>query len=150
MMNSTPRHPGANSESTSPTAVTLEMDGGESCGGDLRKRARGKTRIKTNRQAFADDDDIKNPKVPLLPAAAADTPAPTSSNRLKQRNLAAKRPGVDVRKLGNFKKKIGMLQDSRNLRFRKIYKAPDPIVIVIFVGSILLWYVLFNYLKTWK
>ena len=149
---STPRHGGMTSASTSPTAVTLDLGSAVPAQAQgLRNRAHGKAT--TNRQAEeenADDDKEADPGAPLLPKVVAAAGGSGPTRRRKPKNPAAQRPAVDVRRLGNFKQKIGMLQDSRNLRFRKIYKAPDPIVIVVFVGSILLWYVLFNYLKTWK
>ena len=157
MASTTPHHI-TNSTSTSPTAVALDLGG--TLSGQVQTRESSECRNRRHGKAknsirHVDGDASHNkysPGSPLLQRPAVDktTLNYDRARRRKGKNPAAKRPTVDVSKLGNFKQKIGMLQDSRNLRFRKIYKAPDPIVIAVFVGSILLWYILFNYLRTWE
>ena len=151
------RHSDTTSASTSPTAVTLDFeDMALAHTQGLRNRAQGQmkaTHRRAGEEQEQDNEEEDNPRALLLPtgnASSANVGDLLPARTRKMKNPAAQRPAVDVRRLGNFKQKIGMLQDSRNLRFRKIYKAPDPIVIAVFIGSILLWYVLFNYLKTWK
>ena len=60
-------------------------------------------------------------------------------------NYKPKRRGVDPSSMGNIKGKLRMLSDSRNLRFRKLYKKPDPKVMWIFLAMVVTWYCLFKY-----
>ena len=60
-------------------------------------------------------------------------------------NYKTKRRTVDPSSLGNIKGKLRMLTDSRNLRFRKLYKSPNPKVMWIFLGMVITWYCLFKY-----
>ena len=162
-MSSTPYHQNSSnsSASTSPTAIAVDFSGvggeasaeaGQQSSRDgLRNRVHNKSGYNRVAEDVSPSDSMK-PSAPLLSSTGTTTKdsAKLQAIRRRKKNNAAKRPTVDVRRLGHFKTKIGMLQDSRNLRFRKLYKAPDPIVVLVFIGSILLWYVLFNYIKTWR
>ena len=156
-MSSTPSQQRSSSPaaSTSPTATAVDFstirNQGSSQSDERANGARLRNRVRNRPGARYRQSDIDD-SAPLLSAAGTTTKNSTTMQvpRRQKRSRAAKRPTVDVRRLGHFKTKIGMLQDSRNLRFRKLYKAPDPVVIFVFIGSILLWYVLFNYIKSWK
>lgn len=64
----------------------------------------------------------------------------------QQRVRAAPGRHVDTTELGNIGPKIRMLRNSKNLRFRELYKPPDPTVLIIFTVSVVVFIVLFNYL----
>ena len=62
-----------------------------------------------------------------------------------EKTKSKKRYTTDPTRMGNIKGKLRMLGDNRNLRFRKLYKSPNPNVIYIFIGMIVTWYCLFSY-----
>jgi hypothetical protein len=70
--------------------------------------------------------------------------------RKKKKNVSrddkpVKRKVVDPTSIGNIKGKLRMLSDSRNLRFRKLYKPPEQKVVWIFIAMVITWYCLFTY-----
>jgi len=60
----------------------------------------------------------------------------SNKNRQKMKNLTGQ--------MGNFGKKVRALQNSKNLRFKKLYHPPDPVVVSIFVAVCLFFIVFFN------
>ena len=52
---------------------------------------------------------------------------------------------VDPASVGNFSQKIRALRHSKNLRFKKIYHPPDPMVLFIFCSVCLFFYLFFTY-----
>ncbi len=61
----------------------------------------------------------------------------------------AKKPRkVDVTRMGNIGAKVRMLKDSRNLRFKELYKPPDPVVAIVFLVTVIAFIVIFNYVQS--
>ena len=60
-----------------------------------------------------------------------------NKNKQKMKNLTGN--------LGNIGKKVKLLRKSKNLRFKKLYHPPDPLVLGIFVSICIFFIVFFNF-----
>jgi hypothetical protein len=114
---------------------------------DLNARKQRKDIVKDDNQSQSNTTAAGTSSSPT-----ANMPDNAPKPRRRKKNVSrsddykpAKRYRTDPTKLGNIKGKLRMLNDSRNLRFRKLYKPPNPYVVWIFIGMVVTWYSLFNY-----